>query len=54
MGKGSSRRPTDSALFDNNYDAIFGKNKQVDEDTQQDLPEPEDDYTYTEGHTNGN
>lgn len=53
MGKGSSRRPTNADLFDNNYDAIFGKKPEEEQNTQ-DLPEPEDEYTYTEGHTNGN
>ena len=29
MSKGSRQRPTNKQAFDNNFDAIFGKNKDV-------------------------
>ena len=29
MSKGSSRRPTDTDKFDNNFDSIFGKKEPV-------------------------
>jgi hypothetical protein len=37
MGKGSSRRPTDTSKFDNNYEAIFGKKKPVETPSQEEL-----------------
>jgi len=29
MGKGSSRRPTDTRSFETNYDTIFGQKKPI-------------------------
>ena len=43
-GKGSAVRPTDKKKFENNFDAIFGKQKNKD---KQDKEKKQDDNTKT-------
>ena len=47
-GKGSQPRPIDKQKFDNNWDAIFNKNKKVKED--KDVRESRNDNRIQDNH----
>jgi len=42
MSKGSGRRPTDEKQYQNNYDAIFGKKKTLEQQVFEDQTKPYD------------